>query len=531
MLAVVTGDGSMGGLGFKRLAIRGDEHGGHEAERPEPLGDNVGLNVSIVVFHSNDEAPLALDHLRDHVVDQTVLVPDAGGVKVLFVLRLVDFLEHVLELAIVCLQNGVFGAHVQRQLLVEGHLEGGVGKARDGFGGVVLGLGDTTLGGEVVDLDHLWLPALGGEDHFEGTLTRNNAVLGAILVAKGMPADDDGLFPAGYQARNAGNDNGLAENGSASVVLSSVTGFFHAGACDVQMIPDGTVGRQPHLLELELLDSLLIGCDGGALDTHRVLLDRLGSIQRHLVVGLVTVFQAEVVVLEVDVEIGMDELEGGISGCRIHGGHVGEGTLSLMTCQMILVISSPSSSTTGFTTLIFLIPVEEAILRCVGWVQKLVAGEVVWVARRGLAYWADVAADWEARQRVAKLHVCRRASLGREEVAERMAAGRRVDSMVAITSVWRLGRELRLPAAIPIAQRRRELAAWTAVASGAAKAEAAWGALEGREERQAGAVTRAASSSSRWVGGKGFYPAPRRCTDNLLPWHERRRVGTWMLCR
>jgi hypothetical protein len=39
-------------------------------------------------------------------------------------------------------------------------------------------------------------------------------------------------------------------------------------------------------------------------------------------------------------------------------------TLSLMVCQMILVISSPSSSTTGFLTLIFLIPAEDAILYC-----------------------------------------------------------------------------------------------------------------------------------------------------------------------
>ena len=32
--------------------------------------------------------------------------------------------------------------------------------------------------------------------------------------------------------------------------------------------------------------------------------------------------------------------------------------LSLMSCQMIRVISSPSSSTTGFLTLIFCLPLE-----------------------------------------------------------------------------------------------------------------------------------------------------------------------------
>lgn len=55
------------------------------------------------------------------------------------------------------------------------------------------------------------------------------------------------------------------------------------------------------------------------------------------------------------------------------------------------------------------------------------------------AYWADLAAVWEARHLVAKLHVCSRGSLAKE-VAVRVtagaeAAGRREAIMVAITSV------------------------------------------------------------------------------------------------
>jgi hypothetical protein len=76
----------------------------------------------------------------------------------------------------------------------------------------------------------------------------------------------------------------------------------------LQSISQGAVGRQPHLLELELLHTLLIWSDGRALDTNRVLLDSLGSIDGDLIVGLVTVWQAEIVVLEVDVEVWVDEL-------------------------------------------------------------------------------------------------------------------------------------------------------------------------------------------------------------------------------
>jgi hypothetical protein len=98
----------------------------------------------------------------------------------------------------------------------------------------------------------------------------------------------------------------------------------------LRMVP---FGRAPHLLQVEFLDARLVGRDGGALDAHAVLLDRVGRVDRDLVVGLVAVLDAEVVVLQVDVEVRQDQL-------------------LAMNCQMMRVISSPSSSTTGFFTLI-----------------------------------------------------------------------------------------------------------------------------------------------------------------------------------
>jgi hypothetical protein len=75
------------------------------------------------------------------------------------------------------------------------------------------------------------------------------------------------------------------------------------------LVPNGTVGRQPHFLQLKLLHSLLVWGDGCAFDTNRVFLDSFGGIECYLIVRLVTVRQAEVVVLEVDVEVRVNELE------------------------------------------------------------------------------------------------------------------------------------------------------------------------------------------------------------------------------
>jgi hypothetical protein len=65
---------------------------------------------------------------------------------------------------------------------------------------------------------------------------------------------------------------------------------------------------QAHLLQLELLHARLIRGDRRALDAHVVLLDGLGRLDRHPVVGRVAVGQAQVEVLDLEVEVGEDEL-------------------------------------------------------------------------------------------------------------------------------------------------------------------------------------------------------------------------------
>lgn len=92
----------------------------------------------------------------------------------------------------------------------------------------------------------------------------------------GVPADDDGLGPAWHQTGNVLADDSLPEHGAS------------------EDITDGAVGRSPHLFKLELLHTLLVWCDGGTLDTHVVFLDRLGCLNRHLVICRISVLDAQV---------------------------------------------------------------------------------------------------------------------------------------------------------------------------------------------------------------------------------------------
>lgn len=105
-----------------------------------------------------------------------------------------------------------------------------------------------------------------------------------------MPANHNRFLPAGHQSGDITDNNGLPEDSA------------------TQDIPDGAIGRLPHLLEFELLNSSLIRRDGRALDADLALPDGLGSLDGDLVVGLVAVLDAQVEVLNVEIEERQDEL-------------------------------------------------------------------------------------------------------------------------------------------------------------------------------------------------------------------------------
>ncbi len=61
-------------------------------------------------------------------------------------------------------------------------------------------------------------------------------------------------------------------------------------------------------LEVELFHPRFVGGDGGALDPHAAAFDRLGRLDRHPVLGGVAILDAEIEVVEADVQEREDQL-------------------------------------------------------------------------------------------------------------------------------------------------------------------------------------------------------------------------------
>lgn len=93
-----------------------------------------------------------------------------------------------------------------------------MGETSNTLVGVVLKLCDTALVLllEVEDFNLFRLASGGGEDEFELSLALDDTVFGSVLVAECVTPDDDGLLPAGYETRNARDDDRFTEDSAAA---------------------------------------------------------------------------------------------------------------------------------------------------------------------------------------------------------------------------------------------------------------------------------------------------------------------------
>jgi len=212
-----------------------------------------------------------------------VFIPYLTALELSLIVFLIDLSENILEASIVALENGVLGAQIQRIVPVDSILEAGMGEGYNGFIGVVHSHENSTVL-EVEDVEGLGLAAISrSELNLELSSAINNIVCSTILVTESMTANNNGLRPCWNKARNILNDNRLTEH------------------CTVELVTDSSVGALPHLLELEFLNASLIGGNCSALNAYLVLLNCVGGLKGNLVVGGITVLDAQIEILDVDV--------------------------------------------------------------------------------------------------------------------------------------------------------------------------------------------------------------------------------------
>lgn len=212
MHAVVSGNCTVRGFGFN-AAIRRDKHGSHETQRAITLSYNIRLDVSIVVFTSPDVATVRLYGVGNHIVNKAMLVNESLRLKRCLIFALVDFLKYIFEASVVLFQDSVLGAQVERIVAPKCILKAGLCKLGDRRVCVVHAHQHAWLLKFVSFHHNSWLVGiLGLEGNQEIPSLFSYMFCRTVLIAKGVTTNDNGLGPAGHQARNVSDNNRLTEH-------------------------------------------------------------------------------------------------------------------------------------------------------------------------------------------------------------------------------------------------------------------------------------------------------------------------------
>ena len=76
----------------------------------------------------------------------------------------------------------------------------------------------------------------------------------------------------------------------------------------VQNVAQSSVRAAIHTLKAEFLHPSLVRSDGRAFHPDAIQSDGVGRINRHLIIGLIAVFYSQIIIFQIDIEIGKDEL-------------------------------------------------------------------------------------------------------------------------------------------------------------------------------------------------------------------------------
>src|SRR4029077_1374514 len=94
------------------LATRRHHPRGHGAEGAVALRHRVRLHVAVVILARPDIAARPFERRRHHVVDQAMLIGDAGGLELRLELVFVNLLEDILETTIIYFEDRVLGREI-----------------------------------------------------------------------------------------------------------------------------------------------------------------------------------------------------------------------------------------------------------------------------------------------------------------------------------------------------------------------------------------------------------------------------------
>lgn len=216
------------------------------------------MHISIVIFTSPNESSITLYHIGNHIIDESMFIPNTLFFIFTLEFCFINFLKSVFEEPIISFHDCVFGRQVKRHFSVKSILHWAPGESRDRIFGVKHCHGNTSILIQICNLNALnfsTLFILDSERHF--SFIRDFEVLASVLISESVSSNDNGTLPIGNYSGYIFYDDRFSEN------------------CSIQLVSNGSVGRLPHFFQAKFFHTSFIRSDGCTLNSYTIFLNSL----------------------------------------------------------------------------------------------------------------------------------------------------------------------------------------------------------------------------------------------------------------
>jgi len=225
MESVMSGDCTMSSFGFNGTAWASQDWG-HKTKRAISLGNNIGLNITIIILACPYESTFWFDSISNHIINKSMLIPESKGIELSFIIFLENLFEDILESTIVFLHNCILGTQIKWELLFNSLFEASVSEIDNRFISVIH-THTNAWSFIVVNFKCLFFTTISwGERHLQFSWPIENCICHSILITKGMSTNDNLLSPSWYIFWNVFNQDWSSENSSSKIVSESTIWWF-----------------------------------------------------------------------------------------------------------------------------------------------------------------------------------------------------------------------------------------------------------------------------------------------------------------
>lgn len=176
------------------------------------MSNTVTLNISIIIFASPYKSSFRFNHISNHIVYKSMLIPDLFLLELFLILLIIYFLKNIFEFSIIFFKNCIFCCQIKWILSLKSKLKATMSKLFNAFISIIHCQSNSTFSLKLINEHSTLFSIFSFKNYFKSSRLINFKICGFVLISKSMSSNNNWFFPTRNQSWNVANYDRLSKN-------------------------------------------------------------------------------------------------------------------------------------------------------------------------------------------------------------------------------------------------------------------------------------------------------------------------------